>query len=78
MRALTIIPGTLSAARSSVLTAKQRAKNKSRPIVVVVVVVIGKAIYFVARENPGHYDNHDYDNDNDNDNDNENGAIGSP
>ncbi|WP_295426640.1 hypothetical protein [uncultured Thiodictyon sp.] len=37
-------------------------------IVVVVVIVIGEAIHFGVRENPGRYDNLDYDNDNDNDN----------
>jgi hypothetical protein len=36
--------------------------------VVVVVIVIGEAMHFGVRENPGRYDNLDYDNDNDNDN----------
>jgi len=36
---------------------------------VVVVVVIGDAMQFGVRENPGRYDNLDNDNDNDNDND---------
>ncbi len=36
---------------------------------IVVVVVIGEAMQFAVRENPGRDDTLDYDNDNDNDND---------